>query len=262
MSATIFYYTGTGNSLWVARLLAGRLGDAGVASMSGRMGGESAAGSSIVGLVFPVHIWGVPGRVVRFSEELGVMPGAYVFSVAVNGGQVSNTLVQLENILAARGVKLSAGFDVRMPSNYIPLGGPGPVERQRELFSRAERRVDEIASIVGRRSTLPVEKGPLWQRLLFTAAYRMTLSRVPAMDKRFLADTSCNSCGICERVCPAGNVTLVEGRPVWGHRCQQCFSCLQWCPQEAIQYGPRTRKYQRYRHPEIGLKDILESRSY
>lgn len=261
MSATIFYYTGTGNSLWVARLLAGRLEDAGTASMSGRGSLEKAAGSSIVGLVFPVHIWGVPGRVVRFSKELSVMPGAYAFSVAVNGGQVSNTLIQLERILAERGVKLSAGFDVRMPSNYIPLGGPGPVEKQQRLFSRAEHRIGEIASIVGRQESLPVEKGPLWQRLLFTAVYRMTLSRVPAMDRPFLADAGCNSCGVCKRVCPADNIELVEGRPVWLHRCEQCFSCLQWCPQEAIQYGRRTRKYCRYRHPEIKLEDILGSRS-
>jgi hypothetical protein len=30
------------------------------------------------------------------------------------------------------------------------------------------------------------------------------------------------------------------------------------CPQKAIQHGKKTFKYQRYPHPEVTLKDMLE----
>ncbi len=48
-----------------------------------------------------------------------------------------------------------------------------------------------------------------------------------------------------------------EGRPIWGNRCQQCFACFHWCPEEAVQFGRRTEKQPRYHHPEVSLKDML-----
>jgi len=51
---------------------------------------------------------------------------------------------------------------------------------------------------------------------------------------------------------------MINEKPSWLHRCEQCLACLQWCPQEAIQYGEKTVKYPRYHHPEVVLKDILE----
>jgi formate hydrogenlyase subunit 6/NADH:ubiquinone oxidoreductase subunit I len=51
---------------------------------------------------------------------------------------------------------------------------------------------------------------------------------------------------------------MTHEKPSWLHRCEQCLACLQWCPQEAIQYGKKTVKYPRYHHPEVILKDMLE----
>ncbi len=259
MATKIFYYTGTGNSLWVARRLAGRLESTELLSMTGYRGEGRKADFDSLGLVFPVYIWGVPAPVISFIESWNVPWPGYVFAVAVNGGQVSNTLVQLGKVLSQRGAVLSAGFEVKMPSNYIPWGGPGPVEKQRKLFDEADRKIDRFAGYLMERRHMPVEKGPLWQRLIFSAIYRMTFGKVPGMDSGFRADGKCNECGICRRVCPADNITLLQGRPVWNHRCHQCFACLQWCPQEAIQYGKKTPAYERYHHPEITLKDILKS---
>jgi len=50
---------------------------------------------------------------------------------------------------------------------------------------------------------------------------------------------------------------MINGKPEWHQKCHQCFACLQWCPQEAIQYGKKTPKYKRYHHPEIKVNDLL-----
>jgi len=260
--ATIFYYTGTGNSLWVARKVADLLGGAEVVPISACADEKRAVGSETVGLVFPVHIWGVPAPVVRFVKTLeGLQPG-YMFAVAVHAGQVSNTLVQLKKVMAENHVTLSTGFEIAMPSNYIPWGGPGPVEKQHRCFDLALERISRIAGRIQEKANLPVEKGPLWQRMLFTAIYDMSFSRVPKMDNKFWVDDKCNACEICRTVCPAGNITMHDGKPLWNHRCEQCFACLQWCPQEAIQYGKRTPRYERYHHPEILLRDIVQSETH
>ena len=122
---TICYWTGSGNSLWVARTLAQELGGAELNSIADGKE-QRAVDSEVIGLVFPVHIWGVPRLILEFVKELKDRQPAYVFAVAVNAGQVANTLVQLKQVLKKAGLKLSAGFEIPMPSNYIPGGGLDP----------------------------------------------------------------------------------------------------------------------------------------
>lgn len=257
MRTDLFYYTGTGNSLWVARTLAKELGDTGIFPISKVSGDGPGRGAEAVGIIFPVHIWGVPRRVIAFAEGLRKDPARYHFAVAVNAGQVAATLLQLQKIMKTGGLVLSSGFEIAMPSNYIPWGGPGPKEKQSERIAAAREKIGRIAAIVAKREQRPVEKGPLWQNILLTGFNRLSFSRVPAMDKGFWVDEKCNACGVCKAVCPCGNIALVEGRPSWLHHCEQCLACLQWCPQEAIQFGKKTPRYERYRHPEVTLKDIL-----
>jgi ferredoxin len=259
MKTTIFYWTGTGNSLWVARTLAQELGGAELESIADPKR-EKALDSKAIGLVFPVHIWGVPRLVLEFVRELKIRQPAYVFAIAVNAGQVANTLVQLKKVLERGGLNLSAGFGITMPSNYIPWGGPGPGEKQDQRFASAKKTISEIAAAIRGKKELPVERGPLWQRVLFSLFYKMTFSQVPKMDRKFWVDEKCNQCSICSKVCPVQNITLPDGKPVWNHRCEQCFACLQWCPQEAIQYGKKTPQYQRYHHPEVRLSEVLKLR--
>jgi ferredoxin len=213
-----------------------------------------------VGLVFPVHMWGVPGPVLRFLEKLEKDPNTYYFAAGVNAGQVSRTLVQLSKVMRASGVTLSAGFDIVLPSNYIPWGGPGPKERLEELYKTAAEKIKYSAGIIKKKETGHIEKGPLWQRIIFTALYKMTFNMIPKMDRDFWVDEKCNDCGICAKVCPAENILIDSGKPSWLHHCEQCLACIQWCPQEAIQYGKKTPAYERYHHPDVKIKDMMPGR--
>ena len=70
MKNTIFYYTGTGNSLWVARTLAEALGDTELVSIADWGVEKKTIDSDVIGFVFPVHMWGVPGRIIKFINEI------------------------------------------------------------------------------------------------------------------------------------------------------------------------------------------------
>ncbi len=256
MKTVIFYYTGTGNSLWSARLLAEKLDGAALRPL--KAADPFAAGDAdAVGFVFPVHMWGIPGPVLEFLEKLTLKPDVYYFALAVNAGQVSRTLIQLRGLLSRRGVKLAAGFSIALPSNYIPWGGPGTEKRRNNLFRLGREKINEVGAFIGERKSGVIERGPAWQRILFTAIYKMTFKQVKTMDKGFWCDDRCNACGICVKVCPAKNIVLEAGKPVWQHRCEQCLACIQWCPQESIQYGKKTAAYERYHHPEVQLKDMI-----
>lgn len=257
MKTQLYVYTGTGNSLWIARQLAQELREANLEFMP-YLSKNFTAEADRVGIIFPVHIWGLPHRVIQFIKNLQVKPETYLFALAVNAGQPAATLLQMRKLVSSRDLSLAAGYSIVTPSNYTPWGGPGPIETQQRLFREAQEKVKKIAGSVLQGERKKVERGPFWQNIVFSLIYMMSFRQVPKMDKKFWADGKCNRCGICSKVCPAENIEMVNETPAWLHRCEQCFACLQWCPQEAIQYGKKTVQYLRYHHPEVTLKEILE----
>ena len=139
-----------------------------------------------MGIIFPVHIWGVPRRVIAFLNLLVKDPSRYYFAVAVNAGQVAATLLQLKKLMHGKGLSLSSGFEIVMPSNYIPWGGPGPKDKQIMRFTKAGEKIKTIADVVTKREQRPVERGPLWQNILFTVAQQARFSSCPHDGQGFL----------------------------------------------------------------------------
>lgn len=257
MKTTIFYFSGTGNSLWIAQVLARELGDSEIVSMVNWDKQQHIVESRRIGLAFPVYMWGVPRRVLEFLDQLPAKNAEYIFAVANNAGQVANTLVQLDKVMQAKGLVLSSGWSVVMPSNYIPWGGPGPLEKQNELFTAARFKIAYIVQEINNRAEKQVEKGPLWQRIIFSTLYKIGSPHIPELDRKFWANEKCNKCGICIQLCPSKNISLQDDKLTWHNHCEQCLACIQWCPEEALQYGKKTAAYSRYHHPEIKLKDLL-----
>ena len=257
MKTLIYFYTGTGNSLWTAKKLSEQLGNTELYPLT--LTGKESIHPSVenIGLIFPVHIWGMPSLVIDFVNRLEVKTAKYYFAIAVNAGQVAATLLQLKKIMQAKGLNISAGFSIELPSNYIPWGGAPAQEKQQKKFTEALKKISCISAIIKAHEAKDPDKGPLWQNILFSALYRMAFPQIPKMDKSFWADAKCTGCRICEKICPVQNILMSEDKPAWQHHCEQCFACLQWCPETAIQYGKNTEKKKRYHHPEIKLQDML-----
>jgi len=258
METTLYCFSGTGNSLVVARDIAAGLGQTEIIPLARALREGVKNRSERIGIVFPVYIWGLPLVVADFLKKLKPSDATYFFAVCTYGGFPAGTLVQARKLLAANGVKLSAGFGVKMPGNYAPLYGAIPEEKQAQLFAAEKDKVQKIIRAVKERKAASPEKSSFVINYIFTdIVYKFSAPHMPVMDSKFMADDKCNSCGVCARVCPAKNIELKDGKPVWLHRCFQCMACLQWCPVEAIQYGEATAKRKRYRHPGVKLDDFL-----
>ena len=257
MTTGVYYFSGTGNSLKIAKDLAAELRDAELISIARVINSEPKVNYEKIGIVFPVYMWGLPVIVSDFLKKLKDSK-SYFFAVATYGGFPGATIVQAAKLLRANGIKLSSGFTVRMPGNYTPMYGAIPEGKQRKMFEEAEKKVRTIAEFVRSAKTNKLEKSfPLVNWLFSNKFYSFAAPHIHEMDKRFWADDKCTACGICEKVCPVSNITIANGKPAWHNRCQQCLACLQWCPAEAIQYGKSTEGRTRYRHPQSKAQDFL-----
>ncbi len=260
MSTEIYYFTGTGNSLAVARDIAGNTGGKLIGIPSVVEKEEIQVSADILGIIFPAYCTRLPRIVERFVGKLTDIQSRYIFAVVTVGGISGHILDRLSEAISRQGGSLAAGFIVRMPANYIHNADALPLFLQNRMFRKWQRRAGEISEYVlkGRRGRL--EKFNPIMTFLFsrTIEKKLELGELsPDADKNFRVDDTCNSCGICMRICPVGNIRMVDGTPKWQNHCEKCLACIQWCPEEAIQYGEATVKRKRYHHPGVKLADML-----
>ena len=64
--------------------------------------------------------------------------------------------------------------------------------------------------------------------------------------KAFHVSDDCIGCGKCVKLCPLNNITLENGKPVWGRKCTHCMACISYCPEKAIEYGKKSSEKERY----------------
>jgi ferredoxin len=259
MKTVIYYFTGTGNSLRVAKGLCEALGDCtieAIASLQGLPGSTITPSAERVGIVCPVYFGGIPAIVARFLERLDVQDTTYIFAALTLGGHGTSALVLIDRIMEEQHNRgLDAGFLVRMPGNYIRMYSAVTGEKRTALVNEAEDRIKEIANAIRSCRTIPVPGG-IVSTLLLRFMYPRFLRTAKEADREMSADDRCTACGTCVEVCPVGNIALEGNRPVWRHACEQCMACIQLCPKEAIQIGKKTKARARYRHPALSIEDM------
>ena len=121
----ILYFSGTGNSRWVAQQLASvsneRIYDLSKLLFSDVY--ELKRGEAL-GVVFPVHAWGPPEIVLRCISllKLSAVPD-YVYFVCTCGDDTGKTEDLFCRAVSGRGWHCDAGFSVVMPNTYVCLPG-------------------------------------------------------------------------------------------------------------------------------------------
>jgi ferredoxin/flavodoxin len=266
MKTTIYYFTGTGNTLVLARELAQELsrdpGDTELVPIPPLVQQDSiVADADAVGIAFPVYFLGLPHLVKDFVQKLRFSGKPYIFGIATCGEQPGPALFNLKALLEERGTTLSAGFVFVMPENYIgPIDLMGDADHRQEKYAGALSRIPVIADAIReRKQTVPEGNDSALLRFggFITSTLMTSVYKVP---RRLYATGACNRCRTCERVCPTKNITVASDGVHWGNNCTQCYTCIHWCPNGVIEIGGRTAGKPRYHHPDVTLADMLHQR--
>ena len=247
----IFCYSGSGNCLDIAKNIAKRLGDTDIVMMRAEPEVKDVRGAKRVGFVFPCYAGGLPGDVERFVSELRVDPESYTFGVVSYAGYPGVGMAKINAIVPLdywAGISHQCSCIWLMPHTLMlpMLDASRAQARSEKLAAKIADDVLYVKHLSGRPLSNPVNalEAKAWPMLSGKKAEKMTVT------------DSCVGCGQCARLCPCGNISIVNGRASIGTNCIGCLSCLQYCPKQAINMGGATVKRERYHNPNVSAADL------
>lgn len=247
----IYYFTGTGNGLQIANDLSAGLGECRIHKVT-EYSGEKIVGNTL-GIIFPVYNWGLPLIICDFLRKLDVSDDTFIYAIANYGGLPGKALDQCKDILKENGLKLSAGFLINMPGNYILGYGAKSKEIQDKLFAKEGKKIIYISDCVKSKKECRIEKSHTVIDRVCSNYFYKHINEFHEADQYYTIDNNCTGCGLCAKRCPVNNITMVYDKPNWNHHCELCVACIQSCPNKAIDYKGETKKRERYLNPNVKL---------
>jgi ferredoxin/flavodoxin len=235
----ILYYSGTGNTRKVAGCFEDCLKDKEVTVQTYSVVEKNipqVQEEELLLLVYAVYALNAPEVVYRWIDNLPVSQKKRAAVISVSGGgEVSaNTACRVGCIrrLEKKGYSVIYETMLVMPSNFIVATHEALAVKLLEVLPyNVAITVSDILSGVRRRTK------PLWlDRCL---SWMGELEKIGAKEfgKRIMCSEDCIGCGSCSNNCPAENIKMEGGRPVFGKQCHLCLSCLYGCPRKALSPG-------------------------
>ncbi len=271
MKKVIYYFTGTGNSLYATAKIAEEIGGAEIVSVRSNPENVSAENADVIGFVCPVYEWDIPGTMKTFVTNLKINPNAYIFMIATYIAVHGKSFETMEQLLNAKGAYLSYSRAIRCVASQCIAYPPFPPEKL--MIPYMEKNIKKTAKEIRDQKQRAYPHMSFLTQKLYPKVMTPYMEVEKEYDKGFFTDNRCTGCGICAKVCPTQNISLQEKHPVWHHHCHGCNACVAYCPTKAIQFKtppayeqlgtviskrlclPEKRK--RYHHPLIKAIDLM-----
>ena len=248
-NSRIYWFSGTGNSLYAAKELAKELGGAQLEQITGKPPSGIVGGKGEkIGFVFPSYALNLPRAVHAFVEKLEIKPDTYIFTIVTMGGPGHGSIAALSKALRAKGYRLNYGRGLRMPSNYVMLYNPAEPSKADKMKTKVDARIRTFASDV-KAETQSVKSFPFTMQTLY--------KNISSLDAKFTSGEKCTGCAMCQKLCPVKNIKMENDNPKWLHHCEHCVACISWCPTRAIEYGNKTQSRRRYQNPHIKAEELF-----
>lgn len=243
----VLYFTGTGNSKFVAVALSEALGDT-VSSMNAvlRRGERlSIYSDKPYVVVAPIHAWRYPAAVEQMLREAEMQGCKDVYCIAAMGENSGNADKALEKLFRGKGMNFKGFCGVVMPNNYIPGWDVDTEDKVREMLAAAVPKVHSLAEKIKAGETISKDdKTPLAG--LMSGLVNYGFRNFMLKKQEFTVSDTCVACGICAASCPTSNIFIYDGKAAFGENCTSCYSCLHRCPVKAIDIKGKTENRGRY----------------
>ena len=243
----ILFFSGTGNSRYIACRLAAALGDE-LVSINDRIksgdDGAIRAGGRLI-FVTPTYGWRIPRVVEEWIRNMEFSGADKVWFVMNCGSEIGDAAKYNKRLCADKGFAYMGTVQVLMPENYIAMFDAPQEPEAARIIEASAPAIDEASQKIADGCEFAAPRNNLYDRFMSTAANPVFYALFVKADK-FRADDKCVGCGKCAQLCPLNDISIVDGRPVWGKNCTHCMACIGACPTGAIEYGKHTIGLRRY----------------
>lgn len=247
----VLYYTGTGNSEYVAKRIAGAIDDEcmNLFEKLRDMDISEIHSDKPFVIVTPTYGWQIPHILRDWLKQVRFTGTSDIYFVMTCGGEIGNALKYLVTLCKEMNMNLKGCAEVVMPENYIALFVAPAEEEACAIISRAEKVIDNVSKYITNGQEIPVKPSGVIDKLksgiVNTVYYPLIIHA-----KKFYATDSCVGCRKCVDACVMKNIELVDGKPKWEDNCTHCMACICGCPVEAIEYGNASKGKVRYQCPK------------
>lgn len=247
----ILYFSGTGNSEYVAKYIAEKIEDD-IENLFDRIRREDYSPMESERpwiVVTPTYAWGIPKVVEMFLRKTDFNGNQEMYFVMTCGQDNGCAGKYLYKMCDGVNLKYMGCTEIVMPDNYIVMFKAPTEEESLKIIEDSQRDIDEAIKYISAGETFPEKKVHLLDRITSGPVNKGFNNFYIKADK-FKATDACVHCGVCEKVCPLGNIHYINERPIWGDKCTHCMACISRCPQKAIEYGRKTKGKERYICPK------------
>lgn len=273
MSTEIYYFSGTGNSLHVAKELQKRIPKANIIPIVSLLNKEVIkTNAETVGFVFPIYYVSISLPVKELIKKLNLNSTKYIFAIATRMGTPHSAFADIENILKKKGKSFDSHFTLNMASNDPKHDYKVPPTKKEiaTLESVVVNRLDSIQKIIldkeknREKDTNITDPVPslLVKLIPFINFFIRPFAEFTGFKCHYYADSKYTGCGTCEKVCLSKKIKMLNRKPVWQKnvKCFYCYACINYCPRQSVQIKSFTEKNGRYSHPYATANDIAEQK--
>lgn len=237
-TAIIHYFSGTGNTYHMANILGESLRQQGYDVRLFNMEKSDERPQEECSLhifCYPIYAFGTPAIVLRYIRSLKKISGCKAAIVCSYGGFEGQSLTHMSMLLSRKGFDVFLTDAALYPDNWTQVVNPKGEAEQRAMMEKADHEMGLLGQKIASLETGIKKRGVLnlaWSWVVFSL---FTVLGRRIMGKVFIADSTCISCGKCERACPVSTIKIRKGRPFWGWKCENCERCMNICPARSIQ---------------------------
>jgi len=246
----ILYFSGTGNTAYVANQIKKQLESRGyrveIDSID-HLDPAQYLKSECLYFGFPVYACAMPSLVEDFITRLPDNQGSKLRLFNTHAYIPGKALSRAATLFKDKGFNIDSGYQRKMPGSdglaFLKKEG----RSARKLTSNFNNDFSDLnAWVSGEVPGLKFKMGLDLAGKLMGALMKWAER---GLKKKFYADERCITCGKCARNCPVENIRIEEKKIEFSDKCMLCMRCIHLCPKEAIQIGKNTVNKFRYHGP-------------